>query len=185
MLADLLKEQTLTNHQQLEKKLVAQIRSLTTEADYVKLLLLFYGYFGGLEDKINLYIGNVQLADQSSRRKTQAIADDILAMGAHPAAKASGADLPVIENTAQAFGAMYVIEGSTLGGSIISKMIAGKLGIEKGLSFFNGYGEASHEMWGAFKEVLNTLPGKDNEAVIAAANLTFLKFKDWIDLNIN
>lgn len=183
MLAEQLKEQTLAYHQQLEKKLVRQIKMIETEADYVKLLMLFYAYFGGLEEKINNFIDTAHLPDHDKRRKTAAIADDIRTFEANPAAKASGADLPQIENAAQAFGALYVIEGSTLGGSIISKMISGKLGIRNGLSFFNGYGEVSHEMWEQFKDTINTLPETDHTAVIEAANQTFLKFSNWIALN--
>ncbi len=183
MLAEKLKEQTLAYHQQLEKKLVSKIKAIQTEADYVKLLMLFYGYFGGLEDVINNFIGPDKLQDYNARRKTQAIANDLAMLGAKPPAKATGAYLPVIANTAQAFGALYVIEGSTLGGNMISKMIAGKLGITHGLSFFTGYGANSMQMWGGFKDVINKLPDSDNELIIEAANQTFLKFKEWIELN--
>ncbi|WCT12221.1 biliverdin-producing heme oxygenase [Mucilaginibacter jinjuensis] len=181
MLADNLKEQTLTYHQQLEKKLVSQIKGLNTKEDYLQLLQLFYGYFGGLEDRINLFIDQNILPDHAQRRKTGAIADDILALGGEPVTKATGDALPEINNADQALGAMYVIEGSTLGGSIISKMISGKLGLTTGLSFFNSYGENTHQMWDAFKAVLNKQPAEIEAAITEAANNTFLKFKNWIE----
>lgn len=181
MLADNLKDQTLTYHQQLEKKLVAQIKGLQTTTDYLQLLQLFYGYFGGLEDRIKLFINQAQLPDQADRRKTEAIAKDITALGGHPVSKATGDALPEINNAAQAFGALYVIEGSTLGGSIISKMISGKLGLNNGLSFFNSYGENTHQMWASFKDVLNEQPSETETTITEAANNTFLKFKNWIE----
>jgi heme oxygenase len=181
MLADNLKDQTLTYHQQLEKKLVGQIKGLQTKADYMQLLQLFYGYFGGLEDRINLFINENLLPDQAERRKTEAIAEDIAELGGHPVAKATGDALPEINNAAQAFGALYVIEGSTLGGTIISKMIAGKLGFSTGLSFFNSYGENTHQMWASFKDVLNQQPSENDAAITETANNTFLKFKNWIE----
>ncbi|QQL49758.1 biliverdin-producing heme oxygenase [Mucilaginibacter ginkgonis] len=184
MLSDNLKEQTLANHQQLEKLLVGKIKSVATEQDYINLLQLFYGYFGGLEKVIDQYIGKDQLPDYNHRRKTDAIADDIASLGGTPVQEATGADLPLIDDTAKAFGALYVIEGSTLGGSIISKMISSKLGLQNGLSFFNGYGEASHKMWGIFKAALNNLPENDGQEIIRSANDTFAGFDAWIKKSV-
>ncbi|OKS88934.1 biliverdin-producing heme oxygenase [Mucilaginibacter polytrichastri] len=181
MLAENLKDQTLAYHQQLEKKLVGQIKGLTSQADYLQLLQLFYGYFGGLEDRINLFINQEQMPDHAQRRKTEAIADDIIALGGQPVAKATGNELPEINSAEQAFGALYVIEGSTLGGSIIGKMISGKLGLNTGLSFFNSYGENTHQMWASFKNILNNQPSDTEQTITEAANSTFLKFKNWIE----
>ncbi|NNU33797.1 biliverdin-producing heme oxygenase [Mucilaginibacter sp. S1162] len=90
-------------------------------------------------------------------------------------------ELPQITNYLQGFGALYVIEGSTLGGQIISKMVQQHLPVQdgKGLSFFNGYGDKMHQMWGAFKDILNKAAAtpEDEQIIIAAANDTFAKFK--------
>ena len=185
MLSDQLKEQTLANHQTLEKLLVGKIKAITTEADYIDLLQNFYSYFGGLETVINQYITSAQLPDIGQRRKTAALADDIMTFGATPIEKADGAALTGIDSEAKAFGALYVIEGSTLGGSIISKMISGKLGLQRGLTFFNSYGENSHQMWGIFKEELNKLPVAKHTDIIEAANNTFLGFDAWIKAHTN
>lgn len=183
MLSDQLKEQTLAPHQQLEKKLVAQMKGINTTGDYAQILQLFYGYFGGLEQQINYFIGSEQLADFNERRKTEAIADDIKSLGHQPVDVAQGSALPEITNVLQAFGALYVIEGSTLGGSIISKMISGKLGINNGLSFFNSYGDNTMNMWAKFRHVLNELPADELTAatIVAAANETFTRFSEWFD----
>lgn len=183
MLAENLKEQTQANHQQLEKRLVAQIKSLTSKEDYIKLLQLFYGYFGGLEERINLFIDQSIIPDYANRRKTESIATDISHLGSKPEQKATGNDLPEINNAQQALGALYVIEGSTLGGSIISKMISGKLHLNEGLSFFNSYGENTHQMWALFKNILNKQPADSQPLVVEAANNAFLKFKHWIEQN--
>ncbi|NCD69302.1 biliverdin-producing heme oxygenase [Mucilaginibacter agri] len=181
MLAENLKEQTLANHQQLEKKLVGQIKGLTSKEDYIKLLQLFYGYFGGLEERINLFIDQNIIPDHANRRKTESIAADITELGGTPADKAINNDLPEINNAQQALGALYVIEGSTLGGSIISKMISGRLGLQNGLSFFNSYGDNTHQMWAVFKNILNGQPAESQPVVVDAANSTFLKFENWIE----
>lgn len=183
MLADKLKTATLNNHQQLEKALVTRMKAIRSTHDYVQLLQLFYTYFGGLEEKIKSYITADVLADYDDRRKSAALAQDIQDLGGMPGAKASGSALPPITNTQQALGALYVIEGSTLGGKIISKMMAQQLGIAngRGLGFFNGYGDDTDAMWSSFKEVLNQ-PGRteaETDEIVDAANNTFLKFKNW------
>jgi len=81
-------------------------------------------------------------------------------------------------------GALYVIEGSTLGGTIISKMIKQQLAIpdNKGLSFFNGYGSETEKMWQDFKLFLDRpLKPAEEAVVIRSANDTFNKFGQWFD----
>lgn len=183
MLSEKLKTETLANHQQLEKMLVSSMKAMRSTEDYINLLQLFYTYFGGLETLINKHIGQSQLPDHAERRKSAALENDIATLGGSAEPLASGNDLPVIENELQAYGALYVIEGSTLGGKIISKMVAQQLNIAdgKGLSFFNGYGDNMMPMWDKFKQNLNLQAQNENneQMVIEAANQTFAKFKQW------
>ncbi|WP_345949860.1 biliverdin-producing heme oxygenase [Mucilaginibacter sp. PAMB04274] len=183
MLSELLKEHTLTNHQQLEKMLVQRMKAIRSTDGYIDLLQLFYTYFGGLEQEIDRYITATELPDYQQRRKSAALANDITALGGTPQAKAFGTALPTIQNTTQAYGALYVIEGSTLGGKIISKMMAQQLDIKDstGLSFFNSYGDNTELMWDTFKQTLNNRVKSEGEAaeVIESANQTFGKFKEW------
>jgi heme oxygenase len=62
--------------------------------------------------------------------------------------------LPIrIEDQAELVGALYSIEGATLGGQVISRHIqAGRLGVtaEHGGRFFNGYGEQTTTRWNEF-----------------------------------
>ncbi|WP_454804142.1 biliverdin-producing heme oxygenase [Mucilaginibacter phyllosphaerae] len=185
MLSDKLKEETKTNHQILEKALVGQLKAVRTTQEYANLLKLFYGYFGGLETRINEVIDTNLLPDSTERRKTQAIADDIKALGGEAPDTATGDDLPTINIHLEALGALYVIEGSTLGGKIISKMMQQQLGLVTGFSFFAGYGEKTEQMWDVFKQALNRqAENPEQEAVvIAAANQTFLKFGEWFNKN--
>jgi heme oxygenase len=187
MLAEKLKKDTLTNHQQLEKMLVGRMKAIRSTEDYVNLLQLFYSYFGGLENEIDQFINESILPDYKQRRKSAALANDIKSMGGLPVNKADGTALPTITNTLQAYAAMYVIEGSTLGGKFISKMMAQQLNITdgKGLSFFNSYGDATETMWDTFKNKLNqqaTTPDEQTE-VINTANHTFTKFKEWAEMH--
>jgi len=156
MLSEKLKENTKLNHQQLEKKLVTFMRSIRSREDYVQLISLFYSFFGGLELAIDANFDRSGLPDYQLRRKTAALADDLAQLGATLPALAGKNELPTINGHLQALGALYVIEGSTLGGKIISKMMAQQLGLinNEGLSFFSGYGAETENMWQIFKTAL-------------------------------
>jgi heme oxygenase len=184
MLSEELKESTKKNHQLLEKALVSKIKAIRSEKEYAELLTLFYSYFGGLESCINEVIDGNLLPDNEQRRKTQALANDLEHLGFKSPERATGDDLPQLNTHLQALGALYVIEGSTLGGKIISKMMQQQLGLDaQSLSFFTGYGDKTEHMWDAFKMALNKdnlQPGQQAE-VIAAANETFLKFGQWFE----
>lgn len=189
LLADLLKQETKVNHQQLEKLLVKQMRSIDTREGYVKLLQLFYSYFGALEEKINRFILPHQMEVDHSfqRRKTIRIAEDIIASGGTVNEKCSDKYLPEIRNHLEAFGALYVIEGSTLGGRVITKMMQRQMDTDslEGFSFFNGYGDDTEHRWSSFRELLNDQVHSkvDKKLVVKAADDTFAKFHRWIEKN--
>ena len=186
-LADLLKIETKVNHQQLEKSLIKQMRLITTPEHYVKLLQLFYGYFGALEEKINEFIlpHHLEEEHQFQRRKTKNIEDDIHSYGGTIPEKATDEDLPEITNHLQAFGALYVIEGSTLGGKVIAKMMQRQMETDaiEGFTFFHGYGDETESRWAAFKKLLNKQSSDivEKDKVVGAADETFAKFHSWID----
>lgn len=189
LLANLLKQETKVNHQQLEKLLVKQMRLISRKEEYVKLLQIFYSYFGALEEKINKYILPHHLEEKHhfQRRKTDRIADDILVSGGVVREKARECDLPEINNHLQALGALYVIEGSTLGGRVITKMMQRQMETDsmEGFTFFHGYGDETESRWATFKELLND-PARntaDKEIVIRAADHTFAKFHMWMEKN--
>jgi heme oxygenase len=182
MLSQTLKERTLTAHHELEKKLVAKMRDLGSLADYAKLLQLFHTYFGGLEQLIAAFVDETILPDYAARRKSTAIVEDLITLEA-PVPPVT-TDLPEVNNTAQALGALYVMEGSTLGGRHIRKMLARQLhmGEDHATSFFGGYGEDTERMWQEFKSALDRLSSPAADPVIVeSANQTFRTFSRLFD----
>jgi len=121
--------------------------------------------------------------ESSSRdSRTTASFEESLPQGTLP--DASWNELPAIRSHAEALGAMYVMEGSTMGGKIIARMIEGQAGISgpSGFSFFNGYGEETGRMWEEFKVFLNRpLDEMEKLNMILTANRTFITFYNWID----
>lgn len=184
MLSEELKLKTKEHHQQLEVKIVGAIKSIKEEKDYADLLQLFAGYFSSLEMLIDQTMDLKYLPDYALRRKASALQTDLTSVGGSFAKKIDKANLPMIENSLQALGALYVMEGSTLGGQVITKIILSKLPDEKAFSFFKGYGDRSTEMWNTFKASIDAvdLTEKESDIVIESANETFYKFSLYFDL---
>ncbi|MBE9598159.1 biliverdin-producing heme oxygenase [Pedobacter sp. MC2016-24] len=176
MLSNSIKEATREAHLNLEKKVVQKMKAIRSDADYADFLKHFYTYFNQVEQAIAPYITAELLPDHAERRNSQYLKQDIQELGGDvndlPAAQA-----PEINNTLQALGALYVMEGSIMGGPIIVKMLE-KFGITKGVSFFSGYGEATGQMWAKFVAILNTQAHSLEEEALAieAANATFSNF---------
>ncbi|WP_437919348.1 biliverdin-producing heme oxygenase [Sphingobacterium sp. LRF_L2] len=171
-----IKEATKSGHQETEKKVVLRIKNIKTEQDYIALLKCFYAYFFAVERAIAPFITTDILPDHQTRRNSSFIKADILALGGdldnlpvtHP---------PSIANSAEAMGALYVMEGSIMGGPFIVQMLQ-KLGISRGFSFFSGYGADAGKMWQSFTLALNAAPQNEQEekSAVEVAQKTFLQF---------
>jgi len=178
MLSTKIKEATKTAHQGLEKKVVLKMKAIRSNADYADLLKHFYAYFNAVEKAITPYITTDLLPDHAERRNSEYLKKDIEELGSD-VNDLPAVTLPEISNTLQALGAMYVMEGSIMGGPIIVQML-GKYGVNTGISFFSGYGEATGMMWGKFVGVMNAEAKSEEEEDIAvlAANETFERFSE-------
>ncbi|RYE21604.1 MAG: hypothetical protein EOP51_15220 [Sphingobacteriales bacterium] len=182
MIMEQLKSETKEAHQSLEKLLIPFIKQTKSTEAYSKLLEMFYGYMKPVEDLIDNNVDAAKVPMYSQRRKAQTLIDDLQHWDNNTTPELS-TELPTITNHNQAIGAMYVFEGSTLGGKVINKILMTNLGKEDaaGFSFYNGYGDHTHAMWGAFTEALNKAE-MDEQArleIVAAANDTFTQFENW------
>lgn len=76
---------------------------------------------------------------------------------------------------AAAFGSLYVIEGSALGGQVITPRLRRDLGLEpgRGASYFHGFGERTGGMWREFRglaaQEIGADPARQRQACRAAA----------------
>jgi len=176
MLSTKIKDATKTAHQQLEGVVVRRLKTIGNKEDYAIFLKHFYAYFHAVERTIAPYITTAILPDYKERRNAAYLRDDIESLG-YTLDQLPTAQAPEVKNIPEALGALYVLEGSIMGGSIIVKMLE-KSGITEGISFFSGYGEATGEKWTAFIEVLNRLASqpREEELAIRAANATFANF---------
>lgn len=185
MIAEKLKTETKEAHQALEKLLIPRIKKTTTKQEYIQLLALFYGYYHPLEQKIEQYIDRRYLKDMQDRRKAGWLLSDMAYLGAAADGLPLSVHMPQITNAARAMGALYVMEGSALGGQIIKKMLQSGLAMEgnDGFYFFNGYGQDTGRLWSGFLSAANSFAGQEGhgQEMIDAANETFLSFKKFIE----
>ena len=92
---------------------------------------------------------------------------------------------PDIKNQGDLVGMLYVIEGSTLGGQLISKHLTKNLGItpETGGRFFGGYGENTSVLWLDFLNFAAKIDHDDTQC-LSAKNMaceTFGLFLQTLD----
>lgn len=184
-LAVVVKQATHQNHTAVEQLLLPKLAAIKTVADYAAVLNMFYGYFFPLEQRIHQHLLPAHLPDIHERRNAAFILTDLSNLRQPVQNIEQCSELPEINNTAQAFGAMYVLEGSTLGGTMIAKMLRQNelLSLpEDALHFFSGYKQETGSKWKSFLAALNEQAHA--EQVVASANQTFLCLKRWMQHSI-
>lgn len=82
------------------------------------------------------------------------------------------------ERHACVMGAMYVMEGSTLGGRFIARYVEEHLHMTPGAgdAYFRGHGDATGSVWREFREHLASVPDEFDALVEGAAKRTFRAF---------
>lgn len=182
MLSARLKEETKEAHQSLEAVVVRRIKSIRSHEQYAELLYKFYGYHFPLELAFDRYFTDDLIPKYTDRRKSDLILKDLDNLGMKmPITLAT--ELPQLNTMPQAFGAYYVLEGSTQGGEIVANMLIKHAGLTPATtSFFNVYGDKKKDMWQSFREKLDLYFGDRLKAdeVISAANETFTRFEAWM-----
>lgn len=85
-----------------------------------------------------------------------------------------------LDTPGAAVGAAYVIEGATLGGQLVSRMLADRLeiGPENGGRFFHGYGAETREKWAEFA---SWAEANADDLTILTAQQTFQHFIDTFE----
>ena len=184
--AQQLKLQTAEKHQQLEELMLPCLISIAHKQHYIQLLHAFYGYFKPVEDAVAPFVEESLLPDWPTRRKADVILLDLAAIDQTNILPNLATNLPCIGTLPQALGALYVLEGSTLGGRGITKMLLKneRAGLQpEHLQFFAGYGERTGLMWTHFVNVLNSFcfSEAEMEQMVQSANDTFYFFKTWLE----
>lgn len=187
-----LRTETASLHERVEHAVALPAR-LRSDASYAELLTRFYGLCAPLEEEIRRAAAEETIAselvglDLASRRRASRIVDDLRVLGWNDEAVAvipRLEELPPSNNAASVYGCLYVLEGSTLGGQVISHEVELRLGLtsQHGCSFFAGYGEQTRPMWTSFCRELTAFADGNPTAhddIVAAAVETFACFETW------
>jgi heme oxygenase len=174
-----LREGTLACHKSLEARLPFFDAGFDTAA-YSRLLQAYYGFHAPLEARLGAY-------QEPQRAKTPALTQDLQALRLStrdidtlPLCQA----LPAIGDEASALGVMYVLEGSTLGGQVLKRAMAERLGLgpSSGAGFLDVYGAMTGRYWRDYLDRLeqaSTAPAA-KAATVQAAIDTFTCFEHWL-----
>lgn len=121
-----------------------------------------------------------------ARARRRLLENDIrsLAGTVSPAATALFPEtLQQIRGRSAFLGAMYVMEGSRLGGQFIARHVDEVLDLdgEHGTTYFRGFGERTGSMWKELIAVLERdIPEEETERTIQAAKEMFRVFGEWM-----
>lgn len=179
----MLRTETADVHEDVERTLGLLDRGLERPR-LVHVLQRLHGFWTAAEAGLDAWAlrhpADARALTWSRRRRAGLFADDLRALGAP-----GGADLPelpAVATTEAALGRLYVLEGSTLGGTFIDRHLAALphlAGVRLGA--FSPYGTQTGAMWHAFRAATRdqVAAGANAAAVVAAARETFAVLAAW------
>jgi len=185
--AQALRTATAEAHRQVEL-ILALPGSIVDGVDYRRWLARFFAIYGPLEERLAEFSDwpqwNIELGTMGH---TAGLRHDLTALGCdlNGIGRAPAEMLPALNTFAEALGALYVLEGSKLGGRFILQDLAARLPAEiaDAKDFFSGHGAESGSRWSAFKDSLDHYcvehPG-DLPTVIGGADGTFRAIGAWM-----
>lgn len=178
MIMSRLKQATLHQHQEVEALMPVLDPALSRSA-YAQLLCQLLGVVRPLEAHL-LTLPIPAALELDLRLKAPLLARDLEAL-AQDVTTLPVAAAPPLPGIPGALGALYVLEGATLGGQVIARHLRRTLRVtpERGGAYFSAYGSETGRMWRAFGEAMNreVVPG-DEAHVITGARLAFQAFGD-------
>ncbi|KLU54359.1 heme oxygenase [Paenibacillus sp. VT-400] len=186
-----LKSETAHYHRQVEQNPYAKaiMNQTVTIEEYRTYLEKFYGFLKPLEDQAVLlpFWESTEL-DIEIRGKAVLLEKDLRNLGASEEEISQlplCEELPDISTPARLFGYLYVIEGSTNGGQIMTKRLSQFLPIEadRGLEYFNAYGSETRTRWSEFTGLLQRSISnpEDHDNMVHSASETFRLLDQWIN----
>ncbi|WP_296701380.1 biliverdin-producing heme oxygenase [Thiocapsa sp. UBA6158] len=136
-------------------------------ASYVATLVGFYGLYAPLEQALSLQRGweclglNLRERVHSSR-----LVRDLAILGSWPPPSIMASTVGWLTSFPQALGALYVLEGSTLGGQVILRHLEARSAEipTDATCFFSGHGAQTGAMWKSMVEALDCFGDRHPEA---------------------
>lgn len=176
-----LREATQPAHTRLEAVLRLS-EEQPAQAAILHLLARFHGFHTTWEPALKGVVPDHLLI---ARRKLPLLEHDLRILGAGddflhglPACP----DAPSLcRGEAGAAGSLYVMEGSTLGGRVISRLLSHTPWYpQEGLTYWDPYGADTGARWRETLAYLESLPAGWSDQVVASACATFAMLESWL-----
>jgi heme oxygenase len=173
----------VAEHQSVERTLDLLEPDLDRERLAV-VLTRMHGFWraaeAGLDGWADRFPADAGSVSWSVRRRAGLFAADLDTLGAAPAD--AEPVLAPVDDTDDALGRLYVLEGSTLGGRFIDRHLSGLPSLSGvRLRAFSPYGAQTGAMWHAFRRVTRdrVAEGGDAGTMVSAATGTFHALARW------
>ncbi|MGY1771498.1 biliverdin-producing heme oxygenase [Blastococcus sp. SYSU D00813] len=183
-----LRSATAAEHERVEETLGLMDPALTRRR-LAAVLDLMHGFWTAAEAGLDAWAAREPAAaaelQWDRRRRAGLFAADLAVLGSPAAGSPAAPQLPPVADTDEALGRMYVLEGSTLGGTFIDRHLATLPELSGGvrLRAFSPYGDDTGAMWHAFRRATraHVAGGGDPGRVVGAARTTFTVLADWCE----
>ena len=195
-LISLLRKGTSAEHVLIEGAMPVMSESFNIES-YLKLLERLFGFYSRYEPCVEAALelnGRCQLSGRGTlsdvltwdrRKKLPRLRRDLISLGLDDAALSTlklFEQFQSLDSAGSLFGALYVTEGSTLGGAVISRHLLSKHpSLASSLEHFQSYGHDVGMMWRDFLRAAETLvPESEHGEALEAAVQTFRSLRIWL-----
>jgi heme oxygenase len=153
--------------------------TISTE-DYRDLLARLYGFHAAFDDAMERAPSDLARdIELPARARDVLLALDLLGLGveAEMLSRLPRPTLAPLSGEGEHLGALYVVEGSTMGGVIIARALGG---FGENRRFYLGHGADHGRLWRVFLARLDTLEGEAADAAERAAAQVFSAFDTWM-----
>jgi heme oxygenase (biliverdin-IX-beta and delta-forming) len=174
-----LRSKTANSHQLIEQNNVSQLLMSqdVTITQYSQYLSSMYSFVYGFEKMVFPLLKYYELLQLDDRRKSHLIQTDLAMLNYKVAEHYVNDELfsTHYKTTTAALGGMYVLEGSTLGGQIISRHLSKVLGnsVVGKTTYLTAYAGQTGSMWKIFLQLLcetAVASGNEDEIIESAVN---------------
>lgn len=157
MITEILKKNTAKYHDEIEQKLASNklFEGTFNQDNYFKMLNVNYQFIQALEPQIKGLLSEQDLdfLNKINLNKLELLEKDLVELNLKIS---SPVEIELLKNREEALGALYVIEGSMLGGMVIAKQLKKYPELEQaGFNYFGHYGQDIGSIWKSFVVYLN------------------------------
>lgn len=174
-----LRSATAADHDAVESSMPLMDPQLDL-ATYTAVLLQLRGLVSIWESTLRAEAPRALQPLTAARSRLHLLDQDLISLGKDPQA-APVASLPGFDTSAHLYGAMYVMEGSRLGGQFIARHIVTLFPGHHVTHYFQGLGNQTGPMWKELLQLIkDQVPDSDTDHAIAGAKSMFSIFGDWM-----